>query len=216
MRLTRRALPPPPPPPHPAPPRPPGASPAGPHTPPSPARGAWEEASSEGKPVLTPPPPPIHPSIPPPHPSPPPSIHPPPPPPPRLPRFEAPGPSNWVPLASPAAFAALLASTPPSTLIVVEYYVPWCPGCRTLLPKLHAIAAANPDAVFATVNGGGDPALAAWAEARGVAKLPWFELVRGGRVVAALAANLSAVARLRAEIAAAKACEGECAAGRAC
>jgi len=126
-------------------------------------------------------------------------------------RFEAPGPSNWRSIAGPAAFADLLSTTSPSTLIVAEFFVPWCPGCRTLQPKLHAIAAANPDAVFVTINGGGDPALAAWVEGRGVTRLPWFELIRGGRVVTALAANLSAVACLRAEIAAAKCCEGECA-----
>jgi thiol-disulfide isomerase/thioredoxin len=107
-----------------------------------------------------------------------------------------------------------LDSAGPSQLVVAEFFVPHCPACRTLQPKLHAIAAANPDALFLHVNGAANPALTAWVEGRGITRLPWFELIRGGVVRMGLAANLTQVARLRAEIAAAKACEGECAVPR--
>ena len=101
---------------------------------------------------------------------------------------------------------------------MLEFYVPACPACRSLAPKLRQLAADNPDVDFVTVNGEASPEMGAAVEALGVDRLPFFAVYReaaagGGRErVSAFACNLRRVAVLRAEIAAAKECVGECAA----
>ena len=96
---------------------------------------------------------------------------------------------------------------------MLEFYVPACPACRSLAPKLRQLAADNPDVDFVTVNGEASPEMSAAVEALGVDRLPFFAVYRkGGERVSAFACNLRRVAVLRAEIAAAKECVGECAA----
>ncbi len=38
------------------------------------------------------------------------------------------------------------------SLVVVDYFAPWCHACRSLYPKLRQIAAANPDVLFVKVR----------------------------------------------------------------
>lgn len=100
---------------------------------------------------------------------------------------------------------------------MLEFYVPACPACRSLAPKLRQLAADNPDVDFVTVNGEASPEMSAAVEALGVDRLPYFAVYRDGgsgerERVSAFACNLRRVAVLRAEVAAAKECVGECAA----
>lgn len=95
---------------------------------------------------------------------------------------------------------------------MLEFFVPACPACRSLAPKLRQLAADNPDVDFVTVNGEASPEMSAAVEALGVDRLPYFAVYRKGtgERVSAFACNLRRVAVLRAEIAAAKECVGEC------
>ena len=128
-------------------------------------------------------------------------------PPPTPPRHETPGPPNTRHADSPAAFDAALSSP---RLVVAEFFVPWCPGCRAMLSKLHAIAANNPDVDFVMVNGAA-PGMADLARGEGVERLPGFALYRSRARISAFSVNLTRIAVLRAEIAANKDCLGECA-----
>ena len=38
------------------------------------------------------------------------------------------------------------------SLVVVDYFAPWCHACRSLYPKLRQIASANPDVLFVKVR----------------------------------------------------------------
>ena len=145
-------------------------------------------------------------------------------------RYELPSPPNVRSARTVADLEAAVAGTfPPSSnndgndlastsssssrLTVLEFYVPACPACRSLAPKLRQLAADNPDVDFVTVNGEASPEMSAAVEALGVDRLPFFAVYRkGGERVSAFACNLRRVAVLRAEIAAAKECVGECAA----
>ena len=111
-------------------------------------------------------------------------------------------------MSTPAAFAAALAAT--DRLVVAEFFIPSCPGCRALLPKLHAIAANNPDVDFLKVNAEND-GMADVARAAGIDRLPGFALYRAGAQLSSFSVTLARVAVLRAEIAANKDCVGECA-----
>jgi thiol-disulfide isomerase/thioredoxin len=94
---------------------------------------------------------------------------------------------------------------------VAEFFMLSCPGCRTLLPKLHSIAANNPDVDFVKINVE-EPGMADVARGAGIERMPGFALYRdGGARVAAFSITLARVAVLRAEIAANKECVGECA-----
>lgn len=105
------------------------------------------------------------------------------------------------------------ATTSANRLTVIEFFVPACPACRSLAPKLRQLAEDNPDVDFVTVNGEASPEMSAAVEALGVDRLPFFAFYRkGGERVSAFACNLRRVAVLRAELAAAKECVGECAA----
>lgn len=144
-------------------------------------------------------------------------------------RYELPAPSNVRAARTISDLEAAVAGTfppppsspPPSSsnttstrLTVLEFYVPACPACRSLAPKLRQLAADNPDVDFVTVNGEASAEMSAAVEALGVDRLPYFAVYRkdGGERVSAFACNLRRVAVLRAEIAAAKECVGECAA----
>lgn len=143
-------------------------------------------------------------------------------------RYELPGPHNVRAARTVADLEAAVAGTFPSSsssnsdegsesnsrLTVLEFYVPACPACRSLAPKLLQLAADNPDVDFFTVNGEASPEMSSAVEALGVDRLPYFAVHRkgSGERVSAFACNLRRVAVLRAEIAAAKECVGECAA----
>lgn len=142
-------------------------------------------------------------------------------------RYELPSPPNVSAARTVADLEAAVAGTfPPSSssnsggdgdltrLTVLEFFVPACPACRSLAPKLRQLAADNPDVDFVTVNGEASPEMSAAVEALGVDRLPYFAVYRKGtgERVSAFACNLRRVAVLRAEIAAAKECVGECAA----
>lgn len=81
-------------------------------------------------------------------------------------RYELPSPGNVRAARTVADLEAAVAGTfPPSSnnnasdtssssrLTVLEFYVPACPACRSLAPKLRQLAADNPDVDFVTVNG---------------------------------------------------------------
>ncbi len=38
-------------------------------------------------------------------------------------------------------------------LVVVDFFAPWCSGCRAFYPKLRQIASANLDVAFIKVGG---------------------------------------------------------------
>lgn len=139
-------------------------------------------------------------------------------------RYELPAPPNVMAARSVAELEAAIAggltttsndstNASSSRLTVLEFYVPSCPACRSLAPKLRQLAADNPDVDFVTVNGEASAEMSSAVEALGVDRLPYFAVYRkGGERVSAFACNLRRVAVLRAEIAAAKECVGDCAA----
>jgi len=89
-------------------------------------------------------------------------------------------------------------------LVVVDFFAPWCSGCRTLYPKLRQIASANLDVAFIKVNTEVEE-MRILADELGVTGLPFFNIHSScGNHVAAFTANLMKVNRLRAEIAALK------------
>lgn len=77
--------------------------------------------------------------------------------------------------------------------------------CRTLHPKLKKIAIDNPDMAILKVNGSSDALREVFARYH-VTRVPYFKLIRGGKVRSSFSASLSPekLALLRAEIAAAK------------
>ena len=76
---------------------------------------------------------------------------------------------------------------------MLEFYVPACPACRSLAPKLRQLAADNPDVDFVTVNGEASAEMSAAVEALGVDRLPYFAVYRkdGGERVSAFAHTLT-------------------------
>ena len=54
----------------------------------------------------------------------------------------------FVPLATPADYAALLADAEPRAVSVVKFQASWCRTCRATAPLLDRIAKAYPDAAF--------------------------------------------------------------------
>ena len=107
--------------------------------------------------------------------------------------------------------SALAAASTCDGLVVTHFFCASCPGCRTLLPKLHSIAANNPDVVFVNVNTDA-PGMADAAREAGVDRLPSFALYCSGTRVSSFSITLARIGVLRAEIAANKPCLGECAA----
>jgi thiol-disulfide isomerase/thioredoxin len=87
-------------------------------------------------------------------------------------------------------------------LVVVDFFAPWCAGCRCMYPKLRQIAAANLDVAFIKVNTETEE-MRHLSQELGVTGLPYFNL-HAGHKVQAFAANLSKVGRLRTEISALK------------
>lgn len=90
-----------------------------------------------------------------------------------------------------------------STLVVVDYFAPWCHACKSLHPKLQNIARSYRHVTFLSVNAGID-SLNAMCEEIGVPKLPYFHFLKGNNgVVAEFAANLTAqkLQQLRTQIA---------------
>lgn len=122
-------------------------------------------------------------------------------------RYLTPGPPNVRLVSTPAALAAATSSP---RLVVTHFFCASCPGCRALLPKLHSIAANNPDVDFVKVNTDA-PGMADAARDAGVDRLPSFALYVDSTHVSSFSITLARIGVLRAEIAANKPCVGECA-----
>ena len=58
-------------------------------------------------------------------------------------------PANLLTAVSPEAFRRAVAT---HRLVVADFWVPWCNGCRRLYPKLKQIAANNPEVTFLSVR----------------------------------------------------------------
>lgn len=85
-------------------------------------------------------------------------------------------------------------------LVVVDFFAPWCCGCRALYPKLCQIASANLDVAFIKVNTEVEE-MRELAADLGVVGLPFFNLHSSCRNnVQAFTANLTKVNRLRTQI----------------
>jgi hypothetical protein len=67
-------------------------------------------------------------------------------------RYEVEKPKNMMLVNTPEALEAAYQSA--DCLVVVEFFVPECPGCRKLFPKLKQIAVNNPDVRFVQVGPG--------------------------------------------------------------
>ena len=64
-------------------------------------------------------------------------------------RWEGELPANLLTAVSPEAFRQAVAT---HRLVVADFWVPWCNGCRRLYPKLKQIAANNPEVTFLSVR----------------------------------------------------------------
>lgn len=64
-------------------------------------------------------------------------------------RWEGELPANLLTAVSPEAFRRAVAT---HRLVVADFWVPWCNGCRRLYPKLKQIAANNPEVTFLSVR----------------------------------------------------------------
>ena len=58
-------------------------------------------------------------------------------------------PANLLTAVSPEGFHRAVAT---HRLVVADFWVPWCNGCRRLYPKLKQIAANNPEVTFLSVR----------------------------------------------------------------
>ena len=89
-------------------------------------------------------------------------------------------------------------------LVVCVFYAPWCPGCRTLHPKLNQLALEHSSVTFLRISGEapGD----ALVEALGVSELPFFQLYTADGLYDSLTANIMPVklAKLRRTVSLAK------------
>lgn len=90
-------------------------------------------------------------------------------------------------------------------LVMLNMFTEDCYVCRSLHPKLKKIALDNPDMTILKVNGSSDALREVFARYH-VTRVPYFKLIRGGKVRSSFSASLSPerLALLRAEIAAAK------------
>eukprot|EP00191_Tetraselmis_sp_GSL018_P019636 CAMPEP_0177590634 /NCGR_PEP_ID=MMETSP0419_2-20121207/7524_1 /TAXON_ID=582737 /ORGANISM="Tetraselmis sp., Strain GSL018" /LENGTH=107 /DNA_ID=CAMNT_0019081233 /DNA_START=476 /DNA_END=799 /DNA_ORIENTATION=+ len=91
-------------------------------------------------------------------------------------------------------------------VVVVDFFAPWCRGCRSLFPKLAQIARKNPEMCFLKVNVETD-SLRELSEALGVDRLPYFHFYRrDGELADHFTANLNPaqLQRLRHAVAALK------------
>jgi len=86
--------------------------------------------------------------------------------------------------------------------VVVDFFAPWCRGCRSLYPKLAQIASRNPTVHFVKFNVEPD-ALRELSESMGVDRLPYFHFYKGREgLVSHFTANLNPaqLQKLRTEI----------------
>lgn len=117
-------------------------------------------------------------------------------------------PANARYVVSRSEFRSALQQTD-SNLTVIFFSAPWCHACRSLYPKFYQIAGNNPDVSFVQVNCEDEVLRQHLSENLGLSKLPYFHLVKGGKLVSQFTANINKVAFLRAEIAAHKECVSE-------
>ncbi|KAL3158690.1 hypothetical protein ABBQ32_011432 [Trebouxia sp. C0010 RCD-2024] len=90
-----------------------------------------------------------------------------------------------------------------NSLVVVDYFAPWCHACKSLHPQLQKLATAYQDVTFLSVNAGVD-SLKAMCDEIGVTRLPYFHFIKGEEgLVAEFSANLTAqkLQQLRLQIA---------------
>lgn len=83
-------------------------------------------------------------------------------------------------------------------LVCVKFFAGWCPGCRSLFPKMQKIAQKEyPDVLFLKVHMDALPDLCA---SLGVSKLPWIQMYKGSEgLVEQFSVSMSAkgLAKLR-------------------
>lgn len=86
-------------------------------------------------------------------------------------------------------------------LVVLNYFAEECYACKSLQPKLRQIAAAHSDVLFLKINGSIDE-FQNFCEKRGITRIPYFQLYRGGQIVSEFVASLrpEKLALLRGEI----------------
>lgn len=112
---------------------------------------------------------------------------------------------NYLIASTPSQFKNIITSSPPSRIVVANFFSPSCHACKSMWPKLKQIAAGNLDVSFIKVN---TTAMVDLAIGLNIPKLPWFMIFQGGsgEIVSSFTANLSTIDTLRAEIAAQKTC----------
>lgn len=79
-----------------------------------------------------------------------------------------------------------------NTLVVVDYFAPWCHACKSLHPQIQKLASQHQKVTFLSVNAGVE-SLKTMCDEIGVPKLPYFHLLKGeAGVVAEFSASLTA------------------------
>ena len=99
-------------------------------------------------------------------------------------------PTSFSKLATPAAFADMLAHTSDDTISVVKFQSPYCRSCRQRSSHIEGLAEAHPDATFYSLDlvldgkAAGRRMKALFKE-HGVSEIPFVQLYRGGELLEA-------------------------------
>ncbi|KAL6759897.1 hypothetical protein V8C86DRAFT_2563587, partial [Haematococcus lacustris] len=122
--------------------------------------------------------------------------------------WQGPMPENMREAHSAAEYKSCLAQAKEQgRLLVAKFFTSDCYVCKSIFPKICAIARANPDVLWVKLNGS-NPELMDLFKALDIRKVPYFHMVRDGELVSELSASLSPekLAVFRAELAAHKPC----------
>ena len=65
--------------------------------------------------------------------------------------------------------------------LLIDFWAPWCGPCRTMVPVIDRLSEERQDVLVCKVNVDEEPEL---AEQFGVMNIPYFALVKDGKVVA--------------------------------